>query len=156
MKNAFMPETITAGAISATAQFVAENGGDVRLGLDCILRAGQNSDDRIDVPQIRPFLVSAKNMQLKDRLKGLPETHVALLKTIANITMEGGSTVSGEVFKKHSETQEDYSERTYRKHISELEDLGLVSTENTGVGFRGRSRIINLRAPAELVLTLTE
>lgn len=156
MKAAFVSGMLTHDAVSAVSRFVAENGGDVRLGLDCLLRAGQNADGKIDVAKMRPYLVSAKNIRLQERLKGLPQTHLELMRAIAILTKAGESTISGDVFSKYVEVSGQSSERTYRKYLSEIEDLGLVSTESTGAGFRGRSRVINLRAPAELVLKLTD
>ncbi len=154
-KHAFIPGMVKESAIAATSQFVAENGGDARLGLECLLRAGQAAEGEIGMSEIRPFLVSAKGVRLKERLKGLPKTHTQIMRAVALLSKEGESTISGEVFSKFEEISGDASERTYRKHLSELEELGLVSTEKTGEGFRGRSRVVNLRAPAELVLKLT-
>ena len=88
-KHVFASDSISPSAISATAQFVAENGGDVRLGLDCLLRAGQSSCEKVNLENIRPFLVSAKNMQLKERLKGLPKSHIKLLRVISLMTKSG-------------------------------------------------------------------
>jgi cell division control protein 6 len=149
VENAFRKGKVDKGVIESVSQFTAENGGDVRLGLECLLRAGQSAKGTLSLEDVRGVLNAVKKVRLKESLRGISKEHKNLILTIATLTGKGDIT-SGVLFEKHSEMGNDIAERTFRKYISELEELNFIKTRMSGEGFRGKTRIIELRSPAAL------
>ena len=154
-KIAFTPEALDAGVLSAVARFVMDNGGDIRMGLDCLLKAGQYADsfsNKVTPAHVKKQVLNVQNVKLRIMLKDMSEDHKALLATLAKEKTE--SVMTGKLFEAYEKSGGKMAPRTFRKYVTDLEDLGFIKAEATGPGTRGQSRKISLKFEKEAVLKL--
>lgn len=146
VKYAFIPGVVDPAVVPAISRFVANNGSDVRLGLECLLRGGQAADrkgNRFPADMLPGVFLKVRNSVGGEVLKGLTGEQKKIVDEIRKA--DGKSLCTGELFESYSKSGGDAAPRTFRKHISELEALGVITTELTGKGVRGKSRVIKLK-----------
>jgi cell division control protein 6 len=152
--------------IAATS---AKEGGDARLSLKILSKAGELAEEREDkevtVKDAEDAIKIAENEIVYDLIVTLPEHHKLVLYSIAMLTQSGGSykkltdgvdtyLFSGEVYNRYKSITESLhkeakSERWYRKYLSELEMQGLISAFESGKGIRGHTKLIKLMYPPQ-------
>jgi cell division control protein 6 len=152
--------------IAATS---AKEGGDARLSLKILSRAGELAEEReekeVTVKDAEDAIKIAENEIVYDLIVTLPEHHKLVLYSIAMLTQSGGSykkltdgvdtyLFSGEVYNRYKSITESLhkeakSERWYRKYLSELEMQGLISAFESGKGIRGHTKLIKLMYPPQ-------
>ncbi len=130
-------------------------GGDLRVGLDLLHRAGLNAELRgsteISIEDIEEAYEDAQYVHLTYSIQALSESETALLEVIAN--NEGQQ--AGAVYDAfHDATELGYTR--YSEILNKLEELGLVETEYADLDGRGRSREISLAYDAAAVLDRIE
>ncbi len=155
---AFVPDSVEAGVVTAVSRYVAENGGDVRLGLECLLRAGQLADvrgNKLKVEHVHAIFKKIQGSKLKEMLGNIGDEHKLLLKALARLR-EKGDVKTGELMAAYRAAGGKAADRTFRKYINDLESLGFLRTEKTGKGFRGKSKIIDLKFEPSRVLSILE
>ena len=137
--------------LDQVAGHTVESGGDLRVGIDLLRRAGLNAEMRgsteVRIEDVDSAYEKAKYIHLSRHLRGLSESESALVEAVAD--REGQR--AGEIY-------EAFSERTglgytrYSEIVNKLEQLGLIGTEYTDVEGRGRSRALSLSYDADAVL----
>jgi archaeal cell division control protein 6 len=152
--------------IAATS---AREGGDARLSLKMLSKAGEVADekdvDKITMKEAEEASKIAENDIVYELIGTLPEHHKLVLYSIALLTQSGGSykkltdgvdtyLFSGEVYHRYKSITEGLhkeakSERWYRKYLSELEMQGLVASFESGKGIRGHTKLIKLMYPPQ-------
>lgn len=152
--------------IAATA---AREGGDARLSLKMLSKAGEIADekdaDKVTMKEAEEASKLAENDIVYELIGTLPEHHKLVLYSIAILTQSGGSykkltdgvdtyLFSGEVYSRYKSITEGLhkeakSERWYRKYLSELEMQGLVASYESGKGIRGHTKLIKLMYPPQ-------
>lgn len=156
-KLAFVPDSLEKGTLSAIARFVVDSGGDIRQGLDCLLKAGQYADsfsNKITPAHVKKQVLNVQNVKLRKMLQGMSDEHKLLLHTIAESTTEETGIMTGKLFKAYQARGGSMASRTFRKYITDLQDLGFLKTRLTGMGTRGKSRNISLKFEKDAVLKL--
>lgn len=128
------------GVIILCANQAVKKGGDVRVGLDCLLKAARNSEskrkDYISVEDVKEILKDVKKAKpeiLKEKIKPEEKIILAVIKEKEKIN-------SGEIYQICKE-KFDFSERFTREMIEHLSELKLIKVEEVGSGIRGRTRI---------------
>jgi cell division control protein 6 len=132
------------GVILLAANHALQNGGDVRIGLECLLKAGREAEKRgasklmvEHVKSVLPTVKAAKPQILMDKVN---EDE----KMIAKIVEERRTMLSGELYKEYSKRSEDpVSERSFRDFVNHLAEVNLVKVRNRKRGIRGRTRVIS-------------
>lgn len=152
--------------IAATS---AREGGDARLSLKMLSKAGELADERassrITMKEAEEAAKIAETDIVYELIGTLPEHHKLVLYSIALLTQSGGSykkltdgidtyLFSGEVYHRYKSITEGLhkeakSERWYRKYLSELENQGLVASFESGKGIRGHTKLIKLMYPPQ-------
>ena len=61
-------------------------------------------------------------------------------KEIYNMIKSNNGKVTGEIYGAYKENGGNLTERSFRLYLKRLERKGIIKTEDTGKGFRGRSR----------------
>ncbi len=137
-KLAFFPEAISSDVIDLTAGFVAKLGGDARVGISVLLKAGRiadrNNSSKITLNHLKQALNDSRKVSQKKALPFLSKNESSLLKIINSKK----SLTSGELYKLFPQL----SERSVRKIISSLESKKLIQTKQVSLGNKGRTRII--------------
>lgn len=150
---AFHPEKIGKEVVNVAAAHAAKCGGDVRIAIEVLLKAGRlaekNNSNLVEVEHVRAVLDSVEPVQLKKSLNFLTPAEKQILKLIA---MEEGEMQSGTLYEKFSQTTIGLSDRRLRELIARLEAMRLISIHPISMSNRGKSRGISLTLPKETLL----
>jgi cell division control protein 6 len=155
VERGFRDGAVGPRVLDRVAGHTADSGGDLRVGIDLLRRAGLNAEMRgateIDTDDVDEAYEKAKYVHLSRHLQGLSDSEAALLRVLAD--HEGEQ--AGTVYEAFSEVTELGYTR-YSEIVNKLEQLGLVETEYTDVDGRGRSRALSLSYDADAVLDRLE
>ena len=138
-------------ALDRVAALTADAGGDLRVGIDLLRRAGLNAEMRgsteVATDDVDEAYEQAKHVHLSRHLRGLSESERAFVRTLA----EHDGKRAGDVYDAfNDETGLGYTR--YSEIINKLDQLGLVDAEYADVEGRGRSRELSLSYDANAVL----
>ena len=165
----FKSNAISDDVLHFIAAAAARDGGDARLSLKILSKAGElaedKSSDKILMKDAEEASKLSDNEIVYELIGTLPEHHKLVLYSIAILTQSGGSykkltdgvdtyLFSGEVYNRYksiaeSMHKEPKSERWYRKYLSELEMQGLIMSFESGKGIRGHTKLIKLMYPPQ-------
>ena len=128
-------------AILLAASYAINKGGDVRVGLECLLKAGRIADrenaSKLKVEHVKKVLGKVKEVKPKIIEKKLSKVE----KIIMDLLKERSYT-SGELYKKVSEKIK-ISERKLRDYVNNLAKRKLIKVEEKRLKTRGYTRIIS-------------
>jgi len=125
------------------ANHAVQKGGDVRIGLQCLLKAGRAAEQK----NARKVRVE----HVKDVLKNIGEVKPGILKEKINeherIVLEvlkgGEKMASGELYEKYKERADDpVSDRALRDFVNHLHEINLIEISEKKIG---KSRMISLK-----------
>ncbi|MDG5777490.1 ORC1-type DNA replication protein [Haloarculaceae archaeon H-GB2-1] len=151
VNRGFHEGVMGAPQLDRVAELTADQGGDLRVGIDLLRRAGLNAEMRasrtVEVQDVDAAYDKSKYVHLSRRLQELSESESSLLEVIAD--HEGQR--AGDIYDAfNDETGLGYTR--YSEIINKLDQLGLVDASYTNVEGRGRSRELNLNYDAQAVL----
>jgi cell division control protein 6 len=137
--------------LDRVAELTAEQGGDLRVGIDLLRRAGMNAEKRasrsVEREDVETAYDKSKYVHLSRRLGELTDSERALVAVIA----EHDAELAGDVYETfHERTDLGYTR--YSEIINKLDQLGIIEASYTNVDGRGRSRELTLQYDAEAVL----
>jgi cell division control protein 6 len=155
VQRGFRDGAVGPQVLDQVASHTAESGGDLRVGIDLLRRAGLNAEMRgsteVGIDDVDTAYEKAKYVHLSRHLRGLSESEAALIRVLADHDGEQ----AGDVYEAFSEVTELGYTR-YSEIINKLEKLGLIETEYASVEGRGRSRALSLSYDADAVLDRLE
>ena len=169
VQQGFKSDIVSDDVLHLIAATSAQQGGDARLSLKILSRAGELAEERaskeVTIKDAEEAVKIAENEIVYDLIVTLPEHHKLVLYSIALLTQSGGSykkltdgvdtyLFSGEVYHRYKSITESLhkeakSERWYRKYLSELEMQGLILAFESGKGIRGHTKLIKLMYPPQ-------
>ncbi|MDG6937776.1 MAG: AAA family ATPase [Nitrososphaerota archaeon] len=134
---------------------IAGTYGDARYALDLVWRAGKLADDsgspRVLPEHVRSAKASLPPQLRKEELSYLTAHQKLLLMAISSLLKNGSSTyvTIGEVEKSYSAICEGMNVTAYRhtqvwSDVNELSRKGIIETQLSGKGVRGRTTMIGL------------
>ncbi|HDD05042.1 MAG TPA: AAA family ATPase [Candidatus Aenigmarchaeota archaeon] len=134
VKLAFAPGSVEKDALVEIARraFLRR---DVRVALHLLQKASKF--EKIDLEKVNEI---AEEFRKKPFLNEMEKRIVEWIK-------ENEGKTTGELYKKF---EREMTERSFRNYIKKLERMGVIRTEETGKGFRGRSRRIYLSEQYEI------
>ncbi len=149
-KRGFHDGVITAPVLDRVAELTAEQGGDLRVGIDLLRRAGLKAEMRasrtVEHQDVEAAYENSKYVHLSRRLQELSESETALVEVIT----EHSGKQAGEIYETfHERTDLGYTR--YSEIINKLDQLGIIDASYTDVEGRGRSRELSLNYDAEAV-----
>ena len=147
----FHDGALDAPVLDRVAELTADQGGDLRVGIDLLRRAGLNAEmrasDTVERRDVEEAFETSKYVHLSRRLAGLSESAAALVEAVA--AHEGAR--AGDIYEAfHEQTGLGYTR--YAELTNKLDQLGIVDTEYADVEGRGRSRALSLEYDSEAVL----
>ncbi len=147
----FHDGVLDAPVLDRVAELTADQGGDLRVGIDLLRRAGLNAEmrasDTVERRDVEEAFETSKYVHLSRRLAGLSESAAALVEVVA--AHEGAQ--AGDIYEAfHEQTGLGYTR--YAELTNKLDQLGIVDTEYADVEGRGRSRALSLEYDSEAVL----
>jgi cell division control protein 6 len=155
VKRGFRDGAAGTDVLDRVAELTAETGGDLRVGIDLLRRAGLNAEMRasttVELEDVETAYDKSKYVHLSRHLRELSDSEVALVRVVA----EHDGERAGDVYDAfEEETELGYTR--YSELINKLDQLGLIETTYTSVDGRGRSRELSLAYDAEAVLERLE
>ncbi len=150
---AFNANAIDAEAINVAAGHAAKLGGDARIAIECLLRAGRLAEkenaSKLMPEHLKRVFAEVDAAGLRKYLDELSEHEKQLLLLIPS----NSSINSGELFKQYKKSlRNPLTERSFRSMLSRLESLSLINAPFTAKGVRGRTRKVSLIVPKEALL----
>jgi len=151
---AFNPGVIDDGVISYCAALAAREHGDARRALDLLRVSGEIADregaDRVTIEHVKKATLEIEEGRIYQSVITLPLHQKILLKKIVELVESKGSTTTGEVYASYVDSMkkmkyEPLSVRRISEIISQLDMMGLVSTEVVSRGRYGITKAIKIR-----------
>jgi cell division control protein 6 len=131
------------GVVILCANQAVKKGGDVRIGLDCLLRAARNSESKhkniVEVEDVKEIVKEVKKVKpeiLKEKIK--PEEKILL-----EIIKENDEISSGDLYG-ICRNKYNFSERSVRKYIDHLSEIKLIKVKEINEGMRGKTRMFSI------------
>ena len=129
-----------------------ETSGDLRVGIDLLRRAGLAAERRasrtISEEDVKSSYEKSRLVHLTYALRSLKDDELILLRDVA--MME--TVKAGDLYKKfNANTGSGYTR--FHEILNKLDSVRLISTDFSGPGARGRSRIIKIRYDPEEILS---
>jgi len=141
-KKAFFPNACSEDAIALAAAHAAKLGGDCRIALETLWKAGKNCEKRgsekISLADVKASFEAAGTWKKELRKESLSEGEELVLELLKN-----GPLTSGELYEKFVRKR-DETDRTVRNYVNLLEQKKLVATEPFDEGTRGKTRKVSL------------
>jgi cell division control protein 6 len=147
----FHEGVISPTVLDLVAERTAESGGDLRVGIDLLRRAGLNAEMRasraVEREDVEAAYDKSKYVHLSRHLRGLSDSERALVEVIA--TRDGDR--AGDVYETfHERTDLGYTR--YSEIVNKLDQLDIIDADYAEVEGRGRSRELSLNYDADAVL----
>jgi len=151
VKRGFHEDAVDAPVLDRVAELTATQGGDLRVGIDLLRRAGLNAEMRgsrtVDPEDVTEAYETSKYVHLSRRLGGLSDSETALVAVIA----EHEGQQAGDIYEAfHDRTDLGYTR--YSEIINKLDQLDIIDAEYADVDGRGRSRELTLNYDAGALL----
>ena len=146
----FHEGVVDAPILDRVAELTADQGGDLRVGIDLLRRAGLNAEMRaskhVETEDVEAAFEKSKHVHLSRHLDGLSESERALLEVLAGHEGE----LAGDIYE-HFQGETDLGYTRYSEIVNKLDQLGLLETTYTSVDGRGRSRELSLQYDPEAI-----
>lgn len=176
VQSGFKPGAVEDSAVNLAAAVTAQEGGDARMGLRIMLKAGEIADEE-GAPKVTDDHVlrgrkGAEEAIMLDTINNLPEHEILLLYAIASLTEEGGkyvrldgsyedTLITGEVYNKYESIcrargKEARSARWCKEYLNDLDMQGIVAMKRSGKGVRGNTTLIKLTYPSDKIKSVIE
>jgi cell division control protein 6 len=151
VRRGFHDGVVDAPVLDWVAELTADQGGDLRVGIDLLRRAGLKAEMRasrtVEVQDVEAAYDTSKYVHLSRRLQGLADSERALVEVIA----EHDGERAGDIYEAfHDRTDLGYTR--YSEIINKLDQLGVIDATYTEIEGRGRSRELSLNYDADAVL----
>ena len=147
----FHEGVIDAPTLDRVAELTAEQGGDLRVGIDLLRRAGLTAEMRasrtVERQDVDEAYDKSKYVHLSRRLQELSDSETALVEVIA----EHDGERAGDIYDAFND-ETDLGYTRYSEIINKLDQLGIIDADYTDVEGRGRSRQLSLNYDADAVL----
>ena len=149
---AFLPGSLDGEVINVAAAHGARLGGDARIAIECLWKAGREAErvnaSRVGLAHLQKAFEAVAEQNLK-AVKYLNEHEKVLLKLVA----EHGSLHSGELYQQYSAAvKEPVTERRLRDFLANLEAQRLVHAALIDLGNKGKTKAISLAVQKEPLL----
>ncbi|WP_225332712.1 ORC1-type DNA replication protein [Halomicrobium urmianum] len=151
----FHDGVVDAPVLDRVAECTEEQGGDLRVGIDLLRRAGMNAEMRasrtVELADVEAAYDKSKYVHLSRRLQELSDSESALVGVVA----EHEGETAGDIYEAFNE-RTDLGYTRYSEIVNKLDQLGIVEATYTDVDGRGRSRELTLQYDADAVLDRLE
>jgi len=151
VERGFSEDVVGPTVLDRVAELTEEQGGDLRVGIDLLRRAGMNAEMRasrsVETEDVEAAYDKSKYVHLSRRLRELSDSETALVEVIA--AHDGQQ--AGDIYDAFSE-QTDLGYTRYSEIINKLDQLDIIDADYTSVEGRGRSRELTLNYDADAVL----
>jgi len=136
--------SVEKGVVLLAANHAVKKGGDVRVGLECLLKAGRIAErenaNLVKVEHLKKVLKEVKRVKPRILRERLNESEKEILKILEE---EKRNFTSGELYRIYSsKAKNPVSERSFRNYLNHLASIGLIKIRKAK-GIRGKTRLIS-------------
>jgi len=136
--------SVEQGVILICANHALENGGDVRIGLQCLQKAGRvaenENSDRLKVEHVKKVLFQVKKVKPEILKEKIDEDEKKILEVLGNRR----DILSADLYREYSsKIPNPISDKVFRKHINHLAEVGLITVRERKRGIKGRANSIS-------------
>ncbi|MBI2547623.1 MAG: AAA family ATPase [Candidatus Aenigmarchaeota archaeon] len=119
--------SVEEGVVSLSSVHALNKGGDVRVGLECLLKAGrlaeQENSDRVKVEHVKRVMKTVDEVKpdiIKEKIDDLE-------KIILDMVNNKNKTTFDDLYKEYaSSAQDPLTKRMFREYVNHLDDLNLI------------------------------
>ncbi|MDO8537377.1 MAG: AAA family ATPase [archaeon] len=152
-EKAFSPNAVEEDAVNVAAAHSAKMGGDARVAIDILLKAGRlaekNNEKMLKLVHVREIIDSSSQHPLERILPFLSDAEKIVLKILA----QREEIEASELFNQYShKVSKPLTQRHFLSLISRLESLNLVKTLIVERANKGRGKNVLLNIPKESIL----
>lgn len=116
---------------------------DIRIGLFLLRESARNAENssrkKIIEDDIKPLIKGIDSASIGEEEKLNSDE-----KTIIETVKKNNKKVAGTIYDSYSKSGGKLSYRSFKRYVERLERLGLLKTEVTGAGFKGKSTLISI------------
>jgi len=136
--------SVEKGVALLSANHTVQKGGDVRVGLEILLKAGRLAESensrKLKVEHVKKILPSVKPAKPEIIKEKIREDERIILEVLE----EKKELLSGELYKEYCKRIESpVSERMFRDFVNHLGELNLIKVRRRKRGIKGRTRVIS-------------
>lgn len=151
---AFLPDALGPDVINLAAAHAAKLGGDCRVAIEGLLRAGRlaqkDFSKQVTVEHLRKSFDSIHSSTVVKLVRRLPESEKLMLRLIS----KQGTLNAGEVYALYNKSaSKPLSDRRLRDILNSLESQKLINAPTIDLGVKGRTRQISLSVPKDALLS---
>ncbi len=145
---AFFPNALEPDVINVAAAHAAKFGGDARIAIECLLKAGREAERenalKVTVQHLQKVFPLIDSAALQKAINYLGEHEKAILQSIpANQVI-----ASGDLFAAYKKAvKKPFSQRQFRTMRANLERMHLINCKEAAKGKMGRTVFISLAFP---------
>jgi len=134
--------------INVAAAHAAKLGGDARIAIECLLRAGREAEkqnsSQVSVKHLKNIFSEVDARALQKAIDYLGQTE----RKILGLVPANRAIASGDLFESYKKSSKNaLSQRRFSTLVSELERMHLINAETALKKPRGRTRMISLTFP---------
>lgn len=134
--------------IGVAAAHAAKSGGDARIAIECLLRAGREAERQnarsVEVSHLKSVFSEVDSRALQKAFSYLSQAERKILSLIP----ANSSIASGDLFQAYEKSEKSpLSQRRFRTLLGELEKMRLVQAEPALKKPKGRTRMVSLTFP---------
>ena len=149
---AFVASALAEDVIPLAAAHAAKLGGDARVAIEALLKAGREAEkenaEKVEVKHLKKAFEAADSASLIKGVKHLIPNEKILLEIIAS----SPGIQSGEIFSEFSKKSPGLSERRLRDLLNELEKKNFIVSELLELGNKGKTRKFSCRLQREILV----
>ncbi len=146
---AFFSNALEKDVINVAAARAGKLGGDARIGIESLLKAGRIAEKenakKVSLTHLKKAFSSMDSSLLKKAFPFLSKQEKSILELISSFD----GVFSGELFEKYSKVKNHLELRQFRATISKLENMNLISAPLVEFKPKGKSKFISLKVPKE-------
>lgn len=136
--------SVEQGVVLLCANHAVENGGDVRIGLECLQKAGRiaesESANKLKVENVRSVLSKVKKVKPEILKEKINKNERKILEVLGNRR----NVFSGQLYEEYClKVPNPVSQRTFEEAVNHLAETGLICMRDRKRGIRGRTRVIS-------------
>jgi len=136
--------SVEQGVILVCANHALENGGDVRIGLQCLQKAGRVAEaenaDKLKVEHVKKVLPQMKKVKPDILKEKISEDEKKILEVLGNRR----NALSADLYREYSsKISNPISDKIFRQYIEHLAEVGLITVRERKRGVKGRANVVS-------------
>lgn len=136
--------SVEQGVVLICANHALENGGDVRIGLQCLQKAGRiaenENSNKLRVEHVKKVLSQVRKVKPEILKEKISKNEKKILEVLGNKR----NVLSVDLYREYSSKVSDpVTNRVFRKYIGHLAEAGLITVRERKRKIKGRANVVS-------------